>query len=325
MGVAITDLLQGKPLTFNDLKGKVIAIDAFNMLYQFLTVLRGPDGGPLMNSKGEITSHLQGLLSRNLQFLKYEIKPIYVFDGEPPAQKKQERERRKKIKEEAKKEYLIAKERHDIESMRKYASRMTVVTDEIIESSKKLLDYLGIPYITAPGEGEAQAAAMVERGDADFVVSEDADAFLFGAPKVIRHLSSGKDPTLYTLSDILNNLGIDQNKLIALGMLVGTDYNIGGIKGIGPKKGLILVKSINSLEEMFLSLGFDNWKEIFNIFVKNHVETEYTLSWNQIRKDELLSWLSSEYDFSLTRLEKMFGSTKKLIRDQNQKGLGDFF
>lgn len=325
MGVAITDLLQGKPILLKDLRGKVIAIDAFNMLYQFLTVLRGPDGGPLINSKGQITSHLQGLLSRNLQFLKNGVKPIYVFDGIPPPQKKEERERRKKVKEEAKVEYEIAKERNDFEAMRKYASRMTYVSDDIISSAKQLLTYLGIPYVDAKGEGEAQAAYMVQKGDAEYVVSEDADAFLFGAPRVIRHLSSGKNPIVYTLSDILNTLGIDRPKLIALGMLVGTDYNKGGIHGIGPKKGLIVVKSATSIQDIFSSVGFSEWKTIYDIFMSAPTTDEYALSWGDIKKEVIITWLSESYDFSEQRLEKIFSGLDAVLSEKKQKGLNDFF
>lgn len=329
MGVAITELLEGEAITFKELKGKVLAIDAYNMLYQFLTVLRGPDGGPLMNSKGQITSHLQGLLSRNIQFLKQGIKPIYVFDGEASPLKKEERERRKKLKVAAEKEYSIAKERNDFEGMRKYASRMAVVSDDIIESSKKLLLFLGIPYVQAVSDGEAQAAYMVEKGDADYVVSEDTDALLFGAPRVLRHLnSSGKDLKVYTLTTVLNTLGIDRNQLIALGILVGTDYNVGGIKGIGPKKGITLVKNHGSnFSELFSSVEWTHtatWKEVFDIFTAAPKTDEYALSWNPVSRSEAIAWLAGEFDFSENRLHAMFDKLKTLLEDQKQRGLSDF-
>jgi flap endonuclease-1 len=329
MGVAITELLEGEVIQFKDLHGKVLAIDAYNMLYQFLIVLRGPDGGPLMNSKGQITSHLQGLLSRNIQFLKLGIKPIYVFDGKASPLKKEERERRKNLKAIAEKEYLIAKERNDFELMRKHASRMAVVSDDILESSKKLLTLLGIPYVQAVSDGEAQAAYMVERGDADFVVSEDTDALLFGAPKVIRHLdSSGKNMRLFRLTTILNYLGIDRNQLIALGILVGTDYNVGGIKGIGPKKGIALVKEHGSnLSLLFSSVAWTHtasWKEIFDIFTTSPKNKSYTLNWGVVQRDAIISWLVSDFQFSEERLHASFTKLKTMIEDQKQLGLGSF-
>lgn len=87
MGVNIKDLLLMHEISIDELKGKVLAVDSFNMLYQFLTTIRTPDGKPLMDSKGNVTSHLIGLFSRTTQFMAKGIKPIFVFDGEKPVLK----------------------------------------------------------------------------------------------------------------------------------------------------------------------------------------------------------------------------------------------
>lgn len=344
MGVAITKILEGKEIQLKDLKDKVIAIDAFNALYQFLTTLRGPDGTPLQNSKGQITSHILGLLSRNLQYLKEGIKPIYVFDGKAPKLKEKERERRRELKEEAKRQYEIAKSRNDLEEMRKYSSRIISVDKEIIESSKKLLDFLGIPYIDAPSEGEVQAGELVKQGIADYVVSQDADALIFGSPNVIRNLSiSGKkktqgklgsqniSPLLFNLEENLKSLAITQKQLIALAILVGTDFNIGGVKGLGPKKAIKKVREFgDDLEELFKDVEWDNyfdfsWKEIFDLFENIETTKDIRVNWNDINKDKLKDWLISEYEFSEDRVNKTLESVEEIESAKKQKGLGDFF
>ena len=344
MGVAITELMVGEEIDFKFLKDKVIAIDAFNIIYQFLTTLRGPDGSPLQNSKGQITSHIQGLLSRNLQFLKSGIKPIYIFDGEAPELKKKERERRNALKEEAKKLYEIAKERNDLETMRKYSSRIISINKEIIESSKQLLDLMGIPYVDAPSEGEAQAAKLVKNNLADYVVSQDADAFIFGSPNLIRNLSvAGKkkkkgklgivtiQPVLYDLNKTLKKLELNYEQLVVLAILVGTDFNIGGIKGLGPKKALKKVKEYgNDFNKLFKEIKWDeffdySWEDVFNIFTKTNTNEDLELIWNEIDEEKLNKFLIQDYGFSEERLNKSLNIIKEIKQSKQQKGLGDFF
>ena len=123
MGVAITELLEGKEISVQDLKGKILAVDAFNMLYQFLTTIRMQDGTPLRDSKGRVTSHLIGLFSRTTTLMTEGLRLVFVFDGEPPALKRQERERRHAVKQEALLKLKEATAREDVEEMKKYAGR----------------------------------------------------------------------------------------------------------------------------------------------------------------------------------------------------------
>lgn len=334
MGVAITDLLVGKEITFDDLRNKTIVIDGFNQLYQFLTVLRGPDGGPLTNSKGEITSHLQGLLSRVSEFLSYNINVIYVFDGKPPKEKQEENQRRSALKKDAQEKYDIAKERNDFEGMRKYAQRLISVTPEVLESTKKFLTYLGIPYVQAPSEGEAQAGEIVKQGLADYVVSQDADAMLFGAPLVIRNLSLGGSkkmtgkltkkkitPMMYSLNDTLEKHGLTIEQMRIIALLTGTDFNVGGVKGLGPKKSLKLVKE-KSEDEIFSEVewNFTDWKHLYSLFENMPVEKNLDLKFRTPDIEGLAEWLSSDYGFTKERVLKSFEKV-----DIKQKGLGDFF
>ena len=171
MGTPITDVLITKELEITDLENKILAVDSFNMLYQFLSSIRQPDGTPLMDSKGRVTSHLIGLFSRITKLMEEGLKFIFVFDGKVPDMKKAERERRKKIKLKAVKLYDEAKDKEDIEGMKKYASRTSILNEELIEEAKKLITALGMPIVQAPSEGEAQAAHMASKGDCYAIVS----------------------------------------------------------------------------------------------------------------------------------------------------------
>ena len=255
MGIAITDLLSKKEISLDELKGKIVLVDSHMMLYQFLTTIRQRDGSQLTDSKGNVTSHLVGLLARIPNLMAKDIKLAFVFDGTAPELKKKERDRRKDLKIDAKKKYEEAAKEDDIELMKKYAARTTFLTKEAIDEAKNLIKAFGLPVIQAPSEAEAQAAHMVSKGDGDIVATNDADALIFGAESVVRNLSiAGKrkktskigyetiKPEIVSLNDTLNNLGIDQDQLIILAMLVGTDFNLGGIKGIGPKNALKIVK-----------------------------------------------------------------------------------
>jgi flap endonuclease-1 len=344
MGVAITELLEGKEIEIKSLSGKRVAIDAFNTIYQFLTVLRGPDGNPLCNSKGQVTSHLKGLLSRNAQFLKEGIKPIFVFDGKAPLLKKEEKERRREVFDENQRKYDVAKERNDFEEMRKYSQRLIRITPEIIDSSKKLLDLMGIPWVQAESEGEAQGAHMVKTGSADVLASQDADGLLFGSPNLLRNLSiTGKkkvkgklgyeiiNPIMYSLSDTMNKLGLTKEQLIVLAILVGTDYDIGGIKNLGPKKSLKMVKMYgNDFDRLFADVKWSeqfevDWKEIKNFFENPPVKDVNGVVWKNIDTENLLDWLKNEYEFSDEGLKQTLGNIDAISDKQKQKGLSDFW
>ena len=343
MGTQIKCLLTAKEISLNDLKGKTLAIDSYNLLYQFLTTIRSRDGSLLMDSKGNITSHLVGLFSRTTRFMQNNIKLIFIFDGEPPKLKEIERQRRKEIKIESKKKYEKAVEEENIEEMKKYASRTSRLTEGIVEESKKLISALGLPIIQAPSEGEAQAAYIVKNKDADYCVSQDFDSLLFGSPRLVRNLSlTGKrkklglsyttvNPELIDLSENLNNLGIDQNQLIALAMLVGTDYNIGGIKGIGPKNALKLVKKYKSnLDALFKEVRWNDffdypWKEVYELFKKMPLTSNYSIEWREPNKDEVINLLVNEHDFAMERVKTVLDRLLKNKESKQQKGLGEFF
>jgi flap endonuclease-1 len=336
MGVSLTPILKKREVTFTELQGKVLAVDGFNILYQFLTTIRARDGTPLTDSHGNVTSHLIGLFSRTTNLMSKGMKLIFVFDGEAPELKKKERERRASLKDDAQVKFDAAQAAEDVDTMRKYASRTTRLTPEMLTEAKKLLTGLGIPIIQAPSEGEAQAAHMVQKGDAYAVISQDADAFLFGAPRVIRNLGiSGKRkkgmayepilPEMVNLKETLDELEINQDQLIALAVLTGTDFAIGGVKGLGPKKGLKLVKE-HSLEEIPVLAKWDEhqdveWQDVLDVFHKMPVLDDYEIKWSKPDIDAVKKLLVDQHDFNPERVE----SSLEKLDDGGQTGLGQYF
>ncbi|MBN1645064.1 flap endonuclease-1 [Candidatus Woesearchaeota archaeon] len=342
MGVNLRDLLIRKEISFKELNGKVLSVDSFNMLYQFLTTIRTADGTPLMDSHGNVTSHLIGLFSRTTSFLQKGLKPVFVFDGEKPKLKTKELNRRRELKEEARVKYKIAVKKKDIAAMKKYAGRFSYLSSEMVEQAKELVKLLGLPVIQAPSEGEAQAAQLVKNNDAWAVVSQDYDSLLYGADRLIQNLSiAGRrkkigrlsyqsvKPLLVSLSENLNNLKIDNEKLIALSMLIGTDYNPKGVKGIGPKNALKLVKKHDDFDKLFEEIDWDKhvdvpWTEIFYLIKKMPVKNKYKIEFSPPDKEGLIKFLVKNHDFSLDRVNNALEPIIKLNKARAQKSLGDF-
>ena len=344
MGVSLKDIIVKKETSIDQLRGNSFAVDSFNVLYQFISTIRQRDGSLLTDSQGNITSHLSGLFYRTTKLMSHNLKLAFVFDGISPELKTKERLRRAQLKHDAHIKFREAKAKGDVDDMKKFASRTSQLNPEMIEESKDLIKALGLPVIQAPSEGEAQAAYMVSKGEIDFEISQDFDCLLFGVPKMVRNLTISErkklagrlsfetiKPEIIDLSENLNALGIDREQLIALGLLVGTDYNIGGIKGIGPKNALKLVKQHgNDFDELFKEVKWDDyfdfpWTEVFYLFKKMPADDDYNLNWNPIDRDKVFEIMCTRHEFSKERIESSIISLEKTQLKAAQKGLGDFF
>jgi len=281
MGADIGDLLEREEVELEYFSGRKIAIDAFNTLYQFISIIRQPDGTPLKDSQGRITSHLSGILYRMSNMVEIGIRPVFVYDGEPPVFKKAEIEERKKRRVEAEEKWIAALQAGERDA-KKYAQAAGRVDDYIVESSKRLLDYMGIPFVDAPSEGEAQAAYMAAKGDVDFTGSQDYDSLLFGSPRLARNLAvtgkrklPGKNvyvdvkPEIVSLADNLKKLGLTREQLIDIAILVGTDYNE-GIKGVGVKKALNYIKTYGDIFKALKAIkaSIENVEEIREFYLQ---------------------------------------------------------
>jgi flap endonuclease-1 len=332
LGVNLRDIVPKKVVKLEDLSGKSVAIDAFNAIYQFLSIIRQPDGTPLQDSSGKVTSHLSGLLYRTSNLVEMGIKPIYVFDGAPPIFKREEIERRKQIKVEATVHYDKAVAKGDTAKMRMFAQATTSMKNYMKEDSQKLLELMGLPWIRAPSEGEAQAAHMTRKGETDYCASQDYDSLLFGAPLLLRNVTiSGKRklpskniyvdivPEVISLKDVLKECGITYEQLIDVGILIGTDFNPDGIKGLGPKTALKLIKQHGTLGNALPHIKNAEFPhpptEIREIFLHPDITDNYKLEFREPDVEGIVDFLVREKEFSEDRvrkaLEKMQAGTIK--------------
>ena len=345
MSVDLSKLVSKRKITLDDLSGRTVAIDAYNMLYQFLTTIRQPDGTPLMNKGGNVTSHLSGIFYRTSDFIMHDIKPIYIFDGIPSMLKQRTIQARSRKRQEAYEMWQKAKDEGRIEEAGAYARVSTRVTKDIVDSARRLLDLMGIGYINAPSEGEAQASVMCRQGLVHAVASQDYDTMLFGAPLVVRNMSvSGRrklpnkniyinvETELLDLEETKAALGVTQDQIIWIGLMLGTDFN-DGISGIGPKTSLKIAKQSSSLQEVSDFIREKYGKEFdFNI---NEVEQLFknpevmelnsddikSLLSHRIDKQGLIQFMCAENDFGTERIEKFADQIIKKSSASNQKRL----
>lgn len=332
MGVDLSEIIPKRKTTLEEFSGKSVAIDGYNALYQFLAIIRQPDGTPLKDRTGRVTSHLSGILYRSTNLIEKGIRLAYVFDGEPPELKEMEIRRRRAVKEEAAQRYEAALKVGKIEDARKYAQATSQLKDLMVSDSKRLLDALGIPWIQAPSEGEAQASFMASHGEVWAAGSQDHDCLLFGAPRILKNLAiTGRrklpgrnayvevEPEVIELSRVLSELGLTREQLVDVGILVGTDFNPDGVRGIGPKTAVKLIKEHGSLEsipeEIKQKLGDpEQLESIRTIFLKPKTTSDYSLRWKKADLDQVVRFLCGERDFSEERVRKAV--------EKMQEGLG---
>jgi len=342
MGLQISEIVPRTEIKLEDLSGKIIAVDAFNTIYQFLTTIRQPDGTPLSDKHGRITSHLSGLFYRTTNLMNKGLKLVFVFDGEAPELKRKTHELRAEAKQEARDKYESFRTAGEFEEAGKYAGRFVTLNEGMIDEAKRLLKALGLPIVQAPGEGEAQAAFMAQRGDVWASASQDYDSLLFQAPRLIqnltlarkRKLASGAfvsiEPELIDLQKVLNSMQINQDQLICLGILIGTDYNPKGVKGIGPKTALKLVKQYRQPMTIFSNVHRDydfdfDWQEIFELFKKPDVTADYKIKFGPIDEKELKNLLVKEHDFSEERIDSSLKKLSEQKKERQQKDLKKWF
>ncbi|HME51608.1 MAG TPA: flap endonuclease-1 [Candidatus Lokiarchaeia archaeon] len=344
MGVKITEIVAGakKLPAITDFAGKKIAIDAFNWLYQFLAPIRLADGSLLQDKEGKSTSHLSGFFYRNVFLLENRIKPVYVFDGVPSELKSETIRQRVTIREEAKKKSEAAKEAGEMAAARRYATASSQIEPHMIPDCKRLFELMGIPYIEAPSEGEAQATHMVNKNDVFIVASQDYDCFLFGARTLLRNLTQQEKRTIrgkvykiemesYLLDDVLQQLEITQSQLVDLGILTGTDFN-DGIHGVGQKTALKLIKEHGSIEAIYEQkpeyaeqLPLDLVERVRKIFLEPNVTDDYSISASPLDAKGIMEFMCTERNFNEDRIKTRIIQLEKILKKASQQSLDSFF
>jgi len=341
MGLQIGEIISKNEISFSDLKNKIIAVDAYNAIYQFLTTIRQPDGTPLKDNKGNVTSHLSGLFYRNIKLILERMKLVYVFDGEAPDLKNAVREKRLEAKDQAREKYEKAKAREDVEEMGKYARSDAYLDKKKVEESKELLESMGIAVIQAPAEGESQASFMAKENLVYAAASQDYDCLMFQSPRLIQNLSLARTrktisgirevtPLLINLKDVLKELEINQEQLICLGILCGTDYNPGGVKGLGPKKSLKIIKEFKTKEKIFKAIEskeeFEkyeidfNWQAIYKEIESPKIKEIKEIKFPKLDKDKIKKILL-RHDFSEKRINNQLDKLDILKKKASQQTL----
>ncbi len=334
MGVDFGDSIPREKIALEDISGWTLAVDGYNTLYQFLAIIRGFDGSHLKDSKGRVTSHISGLFYRNVNLMELGMKLVYVFDGKPPDLKMEEIERRSAQRREAKDQYLKALQAGEVVQARKFAEASTVLRRDMVADAKALLDAMGIPWVDAPSEGEAQASAMAHEGTVKAVASQDHDSLVFGAPVLVRNVTiSGKrrlpskgivinvQPERIVLSDVLASTGLTREQLVDFAILLGTDFNPDGFDGVGPAKALKYLKKYGRLEdivELQEPLRSVKYGAIRELYMKPPSVAGVKPEWKGLDRDRILSYLVDEHSFSRDRVEAALARIEKAAPAQTE-------
>jgi len=337
LGVNLTPIVEKRAVTLDDLRGRSFAVDGFVVLHQFLALIRARDGTPLADAKGRTTSHLVGLVFRTTRLIAdYGMRLIFVFDGRPPQLKRVEVEKRREIREKFEQEYKEAVAAGDYKAAMSKAVMTGRLTSEGIADAKRLLDLLGIPWVQAPSEGEAQAAYMAARGDVWASNSQDYDSLLFGCPRLVRYItiqgeewlpSKGRarklQPEIIELGAMLGALEINRDQLIDIGILIGTDFNP-GVRGVGPKTALKLIRKHGSLEELPPKIREQVTPDadaIRSLYLNPPATDKYTLDEKPVQEEELVRFLCDERSFSRERVETVI---QRMRKARGQRSLSDW-
>ncbi len=338
MGINFRSLVEPEKLELDELSGKAIAFDAYNMIYQFLASIRLKDGQPLKDEKGNVVSHLMGLLARTSNLLEAGIKPVFVFDGVPHPLKDSTITYRIMRKKEAMEEWKRAIEEGDMERARSKAQQTSHFTKEMVRETQYVLELMGLPWIGAPSDGEGQASYMAGRGDVYATASQDFDCLLYGSTRLLRNVTiSGRrkmpgrkeyrsvDIEMITLQTLLDDLGITREQIVDMAILMGTDFNE-GIKGIGPKKSLKLLREYGSLEGVMEEKDYEleHYREIRKIFLAPEVVEDYELRWGRPDMAELRSLYVGVHQFKEETINRYLEKIKKCPVNVRQSSL-DFF
>jgi flap endonuclease-1 len=309
VGLPLRDLVTAQAIPWEALAGRVLAVDGYNAVYQFLATIRQRDGQLFSDPQGRVTSHLMGVFYRTTALLREGVLPVWVFDGRPPERKAGTIRRRIASKERAEEEWKQALAEGDLETARRKAAQTSRLTRPMVDELLQLLQALGVPSVQAPGEGEAQAAVMAAQGSAWAAASEDYDGLLFGAPRLVRGLAargrggSVAEAQLIDRAEVLAALGITAEELILLGVVIGTDFNEGAT-GFGPKRALKLVREHLGFDATVARAGLDPAEalEVAEIFRRPNAVDLPPPTFGPVDEEAVRRLLIEEHGFAENRV-----------------------
>jgi flap endonuclease-1 len=335
MGCNLRDLVSPEPIELSDLSGQRVAVDVFLNAYQFITSMTGKDGKPL-SYEGRPVAHLMGFLDRATVMISEGIDPVFVFDGRPHDLKRETLDGRKERKLNAVARWEAAMEVGDLLAAKKLGPQTAEYTRDMVEETKRLFEHIGVVWLEAPMEAEGAAAVRCARGEVGAVASQDWDTLLYGAPVMVRNLTSHGTRRFgrvlhaerIVLSDMLETHGISREQLVDMGIMIGTDFHP-GIKGIGPKTGLKLIQKHGTMEAIAEARGFDlpvNLDSIRELFMEHPTDSGSLPEPTKAVEERLRSFLQEERGFSERRMDRALNRLSKAgrLRSASQPTLFDF-
>ena len=273
----LRDLAALEAVPFDDLSGSVVAVDAHNWLYRYLTTtVRWTNEDIYTTTDGDKVANLVGVVQGLPKFFEHDITPVFAFDGSVVSLKDDEVAERREAREKREEELETAREEGDKLAVARLESQTQRLTDTILRTTRELLALLDVPVVEAPAEGEAQATHMAREGVVDYVGTEDYDALLLGAPLTLRQLTSKGDPELMDFQATLDEYDLTWEQLVDATILMGTDFNE-GVSGIGPKTAVTAVREHGDIWGVFEArdVFVDNADRIRDLFLNPAVTDDY--------------------------------------------------
>jgi len=214
-----------KRMNFKDFQNKTFIIDTSIYMYKF-------------TSEGSLLENMYLFISK---MIHYNIEPLFIFDGKPPAEKRELLQKRRMEKRDAEEKYDLLKmkiydasfqniflenKKEMLEEMEELKGQFIKIRDSDIKKVKELLDAFGIQYLNSKSEADHLCAYLSVDKDV-YCVSDDMDMFIYGSKYIVRNINLQTDAMwLYNTEAILDELELEQEELQKILILSGTDYNI---------------------------------------------------------------------------------------------------
>ncbi len=318
-----------RPLDLLSLSNQALTCDASITMYQFLfstvSLTKKNEIVQPLDPKGSSSAHIMGLIYRSLFLLESKIKPIWVFDGNPPHEKTDILVERMNRMNEAEELMNNSIESADFINAFKYKVQSLRITEEMKKDGENVIKYLGIPYIISPGEAEAQCAYIANMKEMYGTISEDSDCLVFGSKKLIKGLNSKenskKKAVEIDLEEVLVKLGLNMKEFVDLCILCGNDYNdnITNIGALGAYKFIRKYHNIETIieEEIVEKKGKTgrnyqipdnfNYKKVRELFVNPKIKriSYEEIQWKKPDLEGLECYLIKEKGFSAKRTENI--------------------
>ena len=317
----LRDLAVLEAVPFDDLSGSVVAVDAHNWLYRYLTTtVRWTNEDIYTTTDGDEVANLVGVVQGLPKFFEHDITPVFVFDGSVVSLKDDEIAERRAGREKREDELETAREEGDELAVARLESQTQRLTDIILRTTREVLALLDVPVVEAPAEGEAQATHMAREGVVDYVGTEDYDALLLGAPLTLRQLTSKGKPELMDFQATLDEHDLTWEQLVDAAILMGTDFNE-GVSGIGPKTAVKAVREHGDIWGVFEArdVFVDNADRIRDLFLNPAVTDDYDYN-PEIEPDmeAARAYVCAEWEVDPDEVERGF---ERIERSVVQTGL----